>query len=177
MVITQVSPAYQLQQVVAVVLGALTHQVQVDQVVVLDKQAVEPTQVELEPLVKVITVDPMEASTFLTIQVVVEVAQVQLVEMPQAAVLQVLVEQVELGLTELPTQVVVEAVITSMLLVVLAVAVVVAKVDSAPLKVEPQQELPIPVVEAVVMVEPDLQVVVALLLSVIQVAQLAQAEQ
>jgi hypothetical protein len=119
----------------------------------------------------------MEASTFLTIQVVVEVAQVQLVEMPQAAVLQVLVEQVELGLTELPTQVVVEAVITSMLLVVLAVAVVVAKVDSAPLKVEPQQELPIPVVEAVVMVEPDLQVVVALLLSVIQVAQLAQAEQ
>jgi hypothetical protein len=102
---------------------------------------------------------------------------VQLVEMPQAAVLQVLVEQVELGLTELPTQVVVEAVITSMLLVVLAVAVVVAKVDSAPLKVEPQQELPIPVVEAVVMVEPDLQVVVALLLSVIQVAQLAQAEQ
>jgi hypothetical protein len=37
--------------------------------------------------------------------------------------------------------------------------------------------LAVAVVEAVVMVEPDLQVVVALLLSVIQVAQLAQAEQ
>jgi hypothetical protein len=151
MVITQVSPAYQLQQVVVAVLGALTHRVQVDQVVVLDKQAVEPTQVELEPLVKVITVDPMADLTFLTIQVVVAVVQVLLDRMLKAAVLRVQVVQVRLGLTELPTQLVVEAVITSMLLVVLAVAVVVAKVDTALAKAESRQALQTPVVEAVVM--------------------------
>jgi hypothetical protein len=135
MVITQSSIIYQLQQVVVEVRGALTHQVQVDQVVVLDKLAVELMQAEQPALLdKVITADPMAASMLLTIQVVVEVALVLLVEMPQAAVLQVLVVLVRLGLMEPLMLEVVEAVITPTQVAEQAVVVAVAKVDTAPLK-------------------------------------------
>jgi hypothetical protein len=178
MVITQVSVVYQHQQVVVAVRGALTHQVQVEVVAVLDKQAAEPMLVELPALlVRVIMVVAMAASIHLTIQVVVAVVLALLVELPQMAALLVLVEQVKLGLTVIPMLEVAEVVITPMLEVEQADQVVAVKVVMELLKiVQPLEQSTLVVVE-VVMEELDLQVVVVLLSFAIQVAKLDQVEQ